>query len=119
MAEATVKFNVGGKHFEVSRALIDAQSDTMFGRLVSDAWNDDPGKAVFIDRSGDIFAQVLGYLRYGSFQSPSHAWMFDRELDYYGITSAQASIKDQGSLLKVMDSFTEPLTQAQKSMTCF
>ena len=28
---ATVKFNVGGKHFEVSRALIDEHSDTMLG----------------------------------------------------------------------------------------
>ena len=65
MAEATVKFNVGGKHFEVSRALIDGHPDTMLGKLVSDTWNEDPGKTVFIDRSGYIFAHVLEYLRNG------------------------------------------------------
>lgn len=65
MAE-TVKFNVGGRHFEVSRDLIDQHAaDSMLGKLVSDTWNSDRGKAVFIDRSGDIFAQVLEYLRYG------------------------------------------------------
>ena len=61
----TAKFNVGGRHFEVSRALVDEHSDTMLGKLVSDTWNEDPGKIVFVDRSGDIFAQVLEYLRYG------------------------------------------------------
>ena len=66
MAEATVKFNVGGKHFEVSRALIDGHAeDTVLVKLVSDTWNEDPSKAVFIDRDGDIFAHILNYLRYG------------------------------------------------------
>ena len=64
-ATETVKFNVGGRHFEVSRALIVGHSETVLGKLVSDTWNDDPGKTVFIDRSGDIFAHVLEYLRYG------------------------------------------------------
>lgn len=64
-ATGTVKFNVGGRHFEVSRALIDGHSETVLGKLVSETWNNDPGKAVFIDRSGDIFAHVLEYLRYG------------------------------------------------------
>jgi hypothetical protein len=61
----TIKFNVGGKHFEVSRDLIEAHSETMLGKLVSDAWQADPEETVFIDRNGDIFAHVLDYLRYG------------------------------------------------------
>ena len=61
----TVKFNVGGRHFEVSRALVDDYSDTVLGKLVSDTWMEDREKVVFIDRSGDIFAFVLEYLRYG------------------------------------------------------
>ncbi len=64
-ATETVRFNVGGRLFEVSRALIDGHSETVLGKLASDTWNDDPGKAVFIDRSGDIFARVLEFLRYG------------------------------------------------------
>lgn len=35
------------------------------GKLVSDTWMEDREKVVFIDRSGDIFAFVLEYLRYG------------------------------------------------------
>jgi predicted metallo-beta-lactamase superfamily hydrolase len=64
-ATETVKFNVGGRHFKVSRALIEGHSDTVLGKLVSDTWNDEPDKAVFVDRDGDIFAQILNYLRYG------------------------------------------------------
>jgi hypothetical protein len=63
-ATETVKFNVGWRHFEVSRA-IDNHLDTVLGKLVSDTWQDDPDKAVFVDRDGDIFAQILNYLRYG------------------------------------------------------
>ena len=65
MAEATVKFNVGGKNFEVSRALIDEHADYFLRRLVPDTWNEDPSKVVCIDRDGDIFAHILNYLRYG------------------------------------------------------
>ena len=62
---STIKFNVGGRHFEVSRDLIDTHAETMLGKLVSDAWQEDPEQEVFIDRNGDIFAHVLDYLRYG------------------------------------------------------
>lgn len=61
----TVKFNVGGRIFEVSRDLIDRHSDTMLGKSVSDTWKEDPEEAVFIDGNGDIFACVLDYLRHG------------------------------------------------------
>jgi hypothetical protein len=64
-ATDTVKFNVGGTHFEVSCALINGHSKSMLGKLVSDTLNVDPGKTVFIDRSGDIFTHVLEYLCYG------------------------------------------------------
>ena len=65
-ATNTIKFNVGGKHFEVSRDLMEAHSETkMLGKLVSETWQQDPEETVFIDRDGDIFAHVLNYLRYG------------------------------------------------------
>ena len=59
------KFDVGGKLYKVSRALIDEHSRTVLGKLVSDTWNEDPEETVFIDRDGDIFAHVLNFLRYG------------------------------------------------------
>ena len=61
----TIKFNVGGRPFEVSRDLMEEHSETMLGKLVSEAWQADPEEPVFIDRDGDIFAHVLNYLRYG------------------------------------------------------
>ena len=64
-ATNTIKFNVGGKHFEVSRDLMEMHSETMLGKLVSEAWQQDPEESVFIDRNGDTFAYVLDYLRYG------------------------------------------------------
>ena len=61
----TIKFNVGGKHFEISRDLLGGHSETMLGKLVSEAWQADPEERIFIDRDGDNFAHVLNYLRYG------------------------------------------------------
>ena len=56
----TIKFNVGGRPFEVSRDLMEKHSETMLGKLVSEAWQADPeDEPVFIDRDGDIFAHVL------------------------------------------------------------
>ena len=66
----TVKFNVGGKHFEVSRALIDARPESMLAKMISETWEKDPENRMFIDRDGDLFALVLNYLRYGSIELP-------------------------------------------------
>jgi hypothetical protein len=93
----TVKFNVGGKHFEVSRALIDEHPDTMLAKMISEAWEkkNDEDTPLFIDRDGDIFSHVLNYLRYGSIDLPLCVpeTMFQRELDYYGITPQDGTIK--------------------------
>jgi len=80
----TVKFNVGGKHFEVSGALISANSETMLAKMISETWEQEPEKPIFIDRDGDMFAHVLNYLRYGSIELPISTTqaMFQRELDY-------------------------------------
>ena len=91
----TVGFNVGGKLVETSRSLIDEHLDTMLARLVSDTWQEDPTKSVFIDRDGDIFAQVLNYLRYGSIVLPDKIVkeMFLRDMDYYGIIPAEGTVQ--------------------------
>eukprot|EP00984_Skeletonema_dohrnii_P029806 scaffold20690_cov155-Skeletonema_dohrnii-CCMP3373.AAC.11 len=83
----TIKFNVGGRPFEVSRDLMDKHSETMLGKLVSDAWQADPEEPVFIDRNGDTFAYVLDYLRYGSIELPPTVpkSSFERDLDFYGL----------------------------------
>mmetsp|Transcript_36927 Transcript_36927/g.62818 ORF Transcript_36927/g.62818 Transcript_36927/m.62818 type:complete len:202 (-) Transcript_36927:65-670(-) len=114
----TVRFNVGGRHFEVSRSLVDEHSNTVLGKLVSDTWNGDPAKAVFIDRSGDIFAHILEYLRYGSIELPITVprSMFDRELDYYGITSVKTRISGQNFLPNIIGSFELQVIEAKKKL---
>ena len=64
MASSTIKFNVGGRHFEVSMDLINKYSESVLGTLVSDTSQGDPGE-VFIDRHGDTLAYVLDFMRYG------------------------------------------------------
>jgi hypothetical protein len=93
----TVQFDVGGKIFKVSRALIDEHPDTMLAKMISEAWENenDKDKPLFIDRDGDKFSYVLDYLRYGSIDLPHSIpkTMFQRELDYYGITAEDETVK--------------------------
>ena len=71
---ATIRLNVGGTSYEVSRSTIEQYPDTMLARMVSEAWNsDDSGdesdkdkKELFIDRNGERFQYVLDYMRDGS-----------------------------------------------------
>jgi hypothetical protein len=91
----TVKFNVGGKHFEVSRNLIEQDPTTTLAKMISKTWEKQPGEPMFIDRDGEKFAYVLDYLRYGSIDLPPAIplSMFTRELDYYCIPLTKGSVK--------------------------
>ncbi len=42
---------------------------TVLAHLVSNSWQEDPSKLVFIDRDGGTFWLVLNYFRYGSITS--------------------------------------------------
>ncbi|KAL7545396.1 hypothetical protein ACHAWF_008740 [Thalassiosira exigua] len=94
----TIQFDVGGKLFKVSRALIDGHQDTMLGKLVSDAWQEDSTETVFIDRNGDMFALILEYLRYG------RQCLIAKSITYYGIHSFEGTI-NQESIAQVADCF--------------
>ena len=115
---STVKFNVGGKHFEVSRALIDANPDSMLAKMISETWEQEPENRMFIDRDGDKFAHVLDYMRYGSIELPATVSlsMFQRELDYYGIKAAAGTVTQtkKRSLGEIADDFAQ---QDMKSKT--
>lgn len=93
----TIKFNVGGKRFEVSRDLIIRDSDngeTMLSRLVSSTWMEDPKSEVFIDRDGDRFTYVLDYLRYGEVTLPMNIseTLFYKDLDFFGIAVGESGL---------------------------
>eukprot|EP00590_Aulacoseira_subarctica_P003151 CAMPEP_0172422128 /NCGR_PEP_ID=MMETSP1064-20121228/8320_1 /TAXON_ID=202472 /ORGANISM="Aulacoseira subarctica , Strain CCAP 1002/5" /LENGTH=74 /DNA_ID=CAMNT_0013162843 /DNA_START=188 /DNA_END=408 /DNA_ORIENTATION=+ len=63
--QKTVRFDVGGQLYRVSKSLVEQHEDTMLARLVSDTWLSDPDATIFIDRDGEIFQYVLYYMRYG------------------------------------------------------
>lgn len=70
---STVKFNVGGKIFEISRSLLDYFPETMLYKAASEIWiqenNSDP---IFIERDCDRFHHVLDYMRDGYINLPYH-----------------------------------------------
>eukprot|EP00535_Pseudo-nitzschia_heimii_P006100 CAMPEP_0197185166 /NCGR_PEP_ID=MMETSP1423-20130617/11334_1 /TAXON_ID=476441 /ORGANISM="Pseudo-nitzschia heimii, Strain UNC1101" /LENGTH=177 /DNA_ID=CAMNT_0042636151 /DNA_START=109 /DNA_END=642 /DNA_ORIENTATION=- len=100
MAESsgkTVRFNVGGTIYEVSRSLLDRYPDTMLARLASDTWKtngDDENAALFIERDGDRFRYCLDYMRdCGIVNLPltvSRAAVL-LDLEYYGFEAPDSS----------------------------
>lgn len=115
----TVTFDVGGKLFKVSRALIDDHPDTMLAKMISEAWEkkNDEDTPLFIDRDGDIFSHVLNYLRYGSIDLPLCVpeTMFQRELDYYGIIPQDGTIKSM-SYVEFVSASKEQMKQSQAKL---
>lgn len=113
----TVKFNVGGRHFEVSRALIDQHPDTMLAKMISETWEKEPDNPIFIDRDGDMFDHVLNYVRYGSIDLPISIprTMFQRELDYYGIIAQESAVKQQ-SFGELVQMNREELARKQREL---
>ena len=112
----TVKLNVGGRQYEISHALIKQYPDTMLARLVSKEWNhEDPNKRIFIDRDGEIFAHILNYMRYGSIELPTSLpqTMFERELDYYGISIEESNIHEQQSSIRAMKHIKQQIVEAE------
>jgi hypothetical protein len=90
---ATVRFNVGGTIYEVSRSLLEQHPNTMLTRMVSKTWfgeeedNERKDEALFIDRSGVRFEYVLDFMRDGpkvSLPVTISKEGFLKDLDYFG-----------------------------------
>ena len=103
----------------------------MLSRMISDTWHcqqtsDSEDKPIFIDRSGDIFACVLEYLRYGSVVLPTSipTEMFTRDLEYYlleydasTITDGEERIRERFvALKKKNDKLNEELKQQKNTI---
>mmetsp|Transcript_24694 Transcript_24694/g.50577 ORF Transcript_24694/g.50577 Transcript_24694/m.50577 type:complete len:198 (+) Transcript_24694:55-648(+) len=101
----TAKFNVGGKEFETSYSLIAKQEGSMLARLVSETWLKNLSKPIFIDRSYDIFAFVLEYLRHGCVVLPDtiSREMFHRDMDFYGINPGDGTVKASSFALQLAE----------------
>mmetsp|Transcript_12792 Transcript_12792/g.18361 ORF Transcript_12792/g.18361 Transcript_12792/m.18361 type:complete len:210 (+) Transcript_12792:86-715(+) len=87
--QKTIRFDVGGQLYRISKSLIEQHEDTMLARLVSDTWLADPDATIFIDRDGGRFKNVLDYLRYGKVSLPFTVplEMFLLDMEYYGFNS--------------------------------
>ena len=87
----TVKFNVGGTIYEVSRSLLERYPDTMLAKSASKRWQEDSMSEIFIERDGDLFRHVLSYLRDGRVVLPLTASRegLMLELHYYGLDGVE------------------------------
>ena len=82
----TIKFNVGGTHYEVSKSLLDNFEGSMLERSASKVWNEG-GDEVFIEGNGHRFQYVLDFMRHGKVTLPSSETIdaFFTEMKYYGM----------------------------------
>lgn len=95
---ATVRLNVGGTKYEVSRSLIEQYPDTMLARLISKEWDQEKANEdLFIDRNGKRFEFVLDYMRDQKVCLPTNAVSKDtllQELEYFGFNDVSPDIID-------------------------
>lgn len=85
----TIRFNVGGQKYEVSKSLLDVHSETMLATISSKKWHDkNTTSEIFMERDGTLFGYVLKYLRDGSVSLPITVSRNEivSELLYYGIS---------------------------------
>ena len=103
--QKTVRFDVGGHLYRVSKSLIEQHDDTMLARLVSDTWLSNPDATIFIDRDGESFKYVLYYMRYGKVSLPITVSreMFLLDMEYYGFTSVDTDNSHSTPALSQID----------------
>lgn len=67
-----VRFNVGGRRYDVSRSLLNMNKGTMIYAFMKAACQRDPNSEVYIERNGERFQYCLDYLRSGKVDIPFH-----------------------------------------------
>jgi hypothetical protein len=90
---ATVRFDVGGTIYKVSRSLLEQHPNIMLARMVSKTWlnqsedNERKDEPLFVDRNGERFQYVLDLMRDGpkvSLPVTISKEGFLKDLDYFG-----------------------------------
>jgi hypothetical protein len=131
--ERTVKFDVGGRLYKVSRSLIEKFPSTMLARMISDTWQTDPEVTLFIDRDSERFRFCLDYMRDGQvwlpLNVPLEALLHDlafygfEDVDptkIYGGSSNQAAalhlIKCREEHAKVLSTYSENVKAAETNV---
>ena len=120
----TVTFDVGGKHYKVSRSLIERFPDTILARMTSELWlgsdkaKDEP---IFIERNGERFQYCLDYMRDGRV-SVSTAASKDgimKDLEYYGLEGVDPSAIEKATgrvLIDARRNMGEMVLDARKNL---
>ncbi|KAL3917193.1 MAG: hypothetical protein SGILL_004827, partial [Bacillariaceae sp.] len=101
--ESNVRFNVGGRVYEVARSTVEQYPDTMLARMIDTTWKHEhykPGDMIYIDRNGNRFQYVLDYMRDGTVHLPVTECYaaIAHELDYFGFENVGPKKVVQGTL---------------------
>jgi len=106
-AHGTVKLNVGGTKYEVSRSLLNRFEHSMLGKLISERWNEkkvtsfpkqqqeeNDEEEIFIDRNGRRFEYVLNYMRDSTVELPLSIprGQFIADLEYFALDYVDSEI---------------------------
>ncbi|CAB9507514.1 WD repeat domain 85 [Seminavis robusta] len=91
----TVRFNVGGTKYEISRSLLSQHQNTMLARIASETWQKDPQSEIFVERDGGRFKFVLDFMRDGQVILPAPGQVSKEsllnELAYFGFDNVDPS----------------------------
>ena len=96
-----VCFDVGGTKYKVTRSTIDKYPNTMLSRMVSETWQANPTKEIFIDRDGSRFRFVLDYMRDSKVSLPvtdTTPSGVIQELEYFGFEGVSLDAIDCSSV---------------------
>jgi hypothetical protein len=95
----TVKFDVGGHLYTVSRSLIETFPTTMLSRMASETWQKDRDATLFIDENGERFQYCLEYMRHKEVWLPLDVpkEVILRDLDFYGFSNVDPEMIRGGS----------------------
>ncbi len=89
-----VKFNVGGRKYEVSRSLLELHPNTLLAKSAAMVWEENSEEEIFFERDGARFAFCLDYLRDEKCYLPSEvskeALMDD--LHYFGVENVHSNL---------------------------
>ena len=116
---STVKLNVGGVLFEVSRSLIEANEFSMIAALVSERWNEDAQTTIFIDRDGEKFRHCLQFLRNGCVDLPLTISRdeFLRDMDYYGLDWKEHQVTEGAAVMKCVHKCVQNAMEEIQTLT--
>lgn len=121
-----VKFNVGGRKYEVAESLLALYPDSMLFRSASERWRPDESDGavgeIFIERDGERFRYCLDWMRDGVVYLPRHVTKrgVRKDLEYYGIENVDPSSvrRDEGDVVDASHRVLRELDDMRRNACC-